>query len=102
VASVRPEKRRDIWEEVEQGLGSIGKLKILRVMLQKPDEAFTKYGLERATGLKPVDVRTNLKSLIKLGWVKEYPYQPRTYKINLENEIVQHLSEFFRQIKYLR
>ena len=87
---------------MEQGLGSVGKLKILRVMLQKPNESFTKYGLEKATRLKPVDVRTNLKTLIKLRWVKEFPYQPRTYKINLENEIVKHLSEFFRQIKYLR
>jgi len=98
---VRPEKQRNIWEEIEQGMGSVGRLKILRVMLQKPKEAFTKYGLEKATGLKPVDVRTDLKTLIKLGWVKEHPYQPRTYKIDLENEIVQHLLEFFRQIKYL-
>jgi len=98
---VEREKRRDAWEEVEQGLGGVGKLKILRVMLDKSNEAFTKYALEKATKLKPVDVRTNLKTLVKLGWVKEYPYQPRTYKINLENEIVKHISKFFREIKNL-
>jgi len=80
---VKREKRRNAWEEVEQGLGSVGKLRILRVMLEKSNETFTKYGLEKATKLKPVDVRTNLRTLVRLGWVKEYPYQPVTYKINL-------------------
>lgn len=98
---MRREKYRDAWEEVEQGLGSIGKLKILRVMLEKSNEAFTKYALEKATGLKPVDVRANLKTLVNLGWVKEYPYQPTTYKINLENEIMKHISEFFQNVKHL-
>ena len=95
------EQQLRAWREVEKGLGSIGKLKLLRVMLEKPDEVFTKYGLDKLTGLKPVDVRTDLKTLIKFNWVKEYPYNPRTYKINLEKEVVKHLSEFFRKIKYL-
>jgi len=98
---VKREKRRNAWEEVEQGLGSVGKLRILRAMLEKSNEAFTKYGLEKATKLKPVDVRTNLRTLVRLGWVKEYPYQPVTYKINLENEVVKHFSKFFQEIKYL-
>ena len=95
------EKRRDAWEDVEQGLSSVGKLKILRVMLDKSNEAFTKYALEKATKLKPVDVRTNLKTFVKIGWIKEYPYQPKTYKINLENDIVKHILKFFQEIKYL-
>lgn len=86
---------------MEQGLGSVGKLKMLRVMIRKPNEAFTKYGLEKATRLKPVDVRTNLRTLLKLGWVKEYPYQPRTYKINLENEMVNKISQFFQEIEFM-
>ena len=98
---MRPRSKRDIWNQVEQGLGSIGKLKILRVLLQNTNKAFTKYGLEKATKLKPVDVRTHLKTLINLGWVTEYPYQPKTYKATLENEIMGYLSEFFRRVKYL-
>jgi len=98
---VEREKRRDAWEDVEQGLSSVGKLKILRVMLDKSNEAFTKYALEKATKLKPVDVRTNLKTFVKIGWIKEYPYQPKTYKINLENDIVKHILKFFQEIKYL-
>ena len=98
---MRARSKRNIWDEVEQGLGSVGKLKILRVMLQNPNKAFTKYGLEKATKLKPVDVRTHLKTLVNLGWVTEYPYQPKTYKVTLENEILCHLSEFLRRVKYL-
>jgi len=57
----------DVWREVEAGLGSVGKIRILKVMLEKPGQVFTKYGLERETGLKPVDVRSDLKALIKIG-----------------------------------
>jgi Fic family protein len=81
-------------------LGSVGRLKILRVLVEKPDEAVTKYSLEKSTKLKPVDVRADLKVLVEVGWVKEYPYQPRTYKINLENELVKHFSKFFQEIRY--
>lgn len=93
-------KKRDVWGEAELGLGSVGKIRILRTMLNKPNQVFTKYGLEKATGLKPVDVRNNLKTLITIGWVKEYHYEPKTYQINIENNIVQRLSEFFRGIRY--
>ena len=95
------EKKPVTWETIEKGLGSIGKLKILRVMLEKPEKTFTKYGLEKTTGLKPVNVRTDLQTLVKLKWVEEYPYKPRTYKINLKNRVIEHLSEFFRKVKYL-
>jgi hypothetical protein len=71
---VKAEKPRNSWEEIELGLGSVGKLRILRVMLEKPNEAFTKYALEKATKLKPVDVRTNIRALVEVEWVKEYPY----------------------------
>jgi Fic family protein len=98
---VKAEKQRDVWEEIEQRLGSVGRLKILRVMLEKPNDAFTKYALEKATKLKPVDARTNIGVLVEIGWVKEYPYQPTTYKINLDNELVKHISRFFQEIRYL-
>lgn len=97
---MRRETKGTIWENVEQGLGSVGKLKILRVMLEKSNDAFTKYGLEKATGLKPVNVRAALRTLIELEWVREYPYQPRTYRIDLENEVMKHLSKFFQNIRY--
>jgi hypothetical protein len=45
-------------------------------LLEKPNESGTKYSLEKSTRLKPVDVRADLKTLVEIGWVKEYPYQP--------------------------
>jgi len=88
------------WKEIETGLGSVGRLKILKEMIEKPDEYFTKYVLERRTGLKPVDVRSNLKILIDLNWVKEYAYDPKTYRVDMENEAVKLIAEFFRKIRY--
>ncbi len=92
-------RRRVGWKEIEIGLGSVGRLKILKEMIEKPDEYFTKYSLERKTGLKPVDVRNNLKILTDLNWIKEYGYDPKTYKVNMENEAVMLITEFFRKIR---
>ncbi|MFQ6094829.1 MAG: hypothetical protein ACE5NN_01680 [Candidatus Bathyarchaeia archaeon] len=93
-------KRRLRWKDIEKGLGSVGRIRILREMIENPDEFLTKYALERRTGLKPVDVRNNLKILVELGWVKEYPYDPRTYTVNMENEAVKLLAEFFSKVKH--
>jgi len=87
------------WKEVEAGLGSLGKLRILRAMIENSNKHFTRYSLERKTGLKPVDVRNNLKILVDLEWIKEYAYDPKTYIVNMENEAVRLVAEFFRKIR---
>lgn len=86
------------WREVETALGSVGRLRVLREMIKKPYEYFTKYGLEKATGLKPVDLRSDLKVLVDLDWVREYAYDPKTYRINTEHEIVKHVAELFLKL----
>ena len=91
----------DVVAEIEEGLGGIGRLRMLRVMLGQSSGIFTKYGLTKATGLKHVDVSNNLNTLVKLGWVKELLYEPPKYQINLENEIVENLARFLQKIKYL-
>jgi len=91
----------DVVEEIEEGVGGVGRLRILRIMLERSSEIFTKYGLTKATRLKHVDVSHNLNTLINLGWVKELHYEPPKYQINLENEIVKNLARFFQKIKYL-
>jgi len=88
-----------MWEEVERGLGGVGKIRIMRLMIERPDRYFTKYMLEKATGLKPLDVRRSLKTLVELGWVKEYQCDPKTYRVNMENENVKALAELFRKLK---
>ena len=91
----------DKADETETGLGSISKLKILRILTRNKDETFTKYALEKMTGLKSIAVRNNLKTLTQIQWVKEYLYKPKKYKINLENPVVKHLIAFFREVKYI-
>jgi len=88
-----------IWEEFEEGLGGVGKIRILRLMIGRPEEYFTKYMLEKATGLKPLDIRRSLKALVELGWVKEYQCDPKTYRANMENENVKAVAELFRKLK---
>lgn len=87
------------WKEIERGLGSVGRLRMLKRMIEKPNGYFTKYALERETGLKPTDVRSNLEVLIELNWVKEYNYDPKTYRINMENEVVRLIADLFRKIR---
>ncbi len=60
-------KPSEIREVVEMGLGSSGRLKILRVLASKEPASHTKYSLEKLTGLKAVDVRKHLKVLIDDG-----------------------------------
>jgi Fic family protein len=91
--------KASIWEEFEGGLGGVGKIRILRLMIGRPEEYFTKYMLEKATGLKPLDVRRSLKTLVELGWVKEYQCDPKTYRVNMENENVKAVAELFRKLK---
>ncbi|MEM3027316.1 MAG: hypothetical protein QW220_01130 [Candidatus Bathyarchaeia archaeon] len=91
-------KRAD--EELEAAL-SPGRLKIMRVLLKSPHHAFTRYELGKKTPLRPIDIREDLALLVRMGWVKELPYEPRKYTINLENEKVRHLADFLRKVGYL-
>jgi len=65
------------------------------------EEAFTKYALVKATGLRTPSVDSHLKALVELGWVKEHPFAPRTYQINLENKVVKQISELFQRLRYV-
>jgi len=94
-------KDRVDGKQVEQGLGSIGRLRILRVLASGEAASHTKYGLERATGLKPVDVRKHLKVLVDTGWVKEYDYNPPVYTLNHDDPRSMFLVDFFKKIGYL-
>jgi len=85
---------------VEEGLGSPSRLRILRILSSGEEASQTKYGLERKTGLKAVDVRKHLKILVETGWVKEHDYDPPVYTLNLDNPKVLSLVDFFKKIGY--
>ena len=89
----------DIEKTIEAGLGSSGRLKLMRYLSRNP-EGMTKYAIEQS-GLRYGDVTANLRVLVEIGWVEELPTQPRKYRINLDNGIVNALIEFFQKSGYL-
>ncbi len=90
-----------IREAIETGLGSSGRLRILRILASKESPSQTKYSLEKLTGLKAVDVRKHLKVLVEAGWVRECAYNPKTYTLDSDKPEVRALQEFFEKTGYL-
>jgi len=84
---------------IETGLGSIGKVKILRALAGE-SKMCTIYVLHNKTHLKREDVKKNLDDLIRIGWVKQAKYANVVYGINRENKYVGQLLEFFNEIGY--
>lgn len=85
---------------VEAGLGSIGKIKIIRALAEEGKMA-TIYLLHKKTGLKREDIKNNLDDLVQIGWVKQQKYASVTYSLNNENEQVSRVVQFFRDVGYL-
>jgi superfamily I DNA and/or RNA helicase len=89
-----------IKDTVEQGLGSIGKIKILRA-LSEEKKLVTIYALHKKTHLKREDIKRNLAELVKIEWVIEQKIGNSVYSINRENKYVQKLVLFFYDIGYI-
>jgi DNA-binding IclR family transcriptional regulator len=85
---------------IETGLGSIGKIKIIRALAEEGKMA-TIYLLHKKTGLKRDDIKNNLDDLVQIGWVKQQKYASVTYSLNNENEQVARVVQFFRDVGYL-
>lgn len=87
-------------EIVEIGLGSIGKIKLIRA-LSEADKMATVYSLHKKTNLKREDIKRNLNDLVEIGWVKEIKLANKMYRANKDNEYVNHLMIFFRAVGYI-
>ena len=94
-------KERSIWKELELGFGGGTKFRVLRHLMLNSKEAYTKYALVKATGLRTPSVESQLKALVELDWVREYPFLPKTYQINIENEVVRNIHGLFQKLKTL-
>ncbi len=90
----------NVKDIVEQGLGSIGKIKILRALADEK-KLLTVYGLHKKTHLKREDIKRNLAELIKIEWVIEQKISNSLYSINRENKYMQRLVLFFYEIGYI-
>lgn|SRR6187551_1161269 len=89
-----------IKDIVELGLGSIGKIKILRALAEEK-KLLTIYKLHKKTHLKREDIKRNLSELIRIDWVIEQKISNSLYSINRENKYMQRLLLFFYEIGYI-
>jgi Fe2+ or Zn2+ uptake regulation protein len=96
------ETRRHVDREVERGLGSVGKLKILRLLLEKPDHAFTRYAIGQKISNDPASIRSDLNTLVEINWVNEFKVQHLSkYSINLDKDVVRQLAIFFQELRHI-
>ena len=87
-------------EIVETGLGSIGKIKIMKALAEEK-KMVTTYTLQKKTHLKREDIKRNLNDLIKIGWVKEIRLANLMYSLNLEDHYIISLITFFKEVGYI-
>jgi DNA-binding IclR family transcriptional regulator len=90
----------DAKKTIETGLGSIGRIKIIRVLAEE-QKMVTIYLLHKKTHLKREDIKSNLDDLVQLGWVNQNRYANVMYSINMENPYVGKLVNFFREVGYV-
>jgi predicted transcriptional regulator len=87
---------------LEAALGSSGRLRILKCLISS-SRPLTKYAIQKATGLKSIDVKRDLEKLVSIGWVKlvKSPRTPDKYAIDRDLEEVKALEELFRAAGYV-
>jgi hypothetical protein len=90
----------DSKEIIETGLGSIGKVKIIKALAEE-NKLATIYVLHKKTHLKRTDIKNNLDDLMKIGWVSQSKYANVVYGINRENSYVGRLIEYLRDVGYV-
>ena len=94
-------KRKSIIKDVEESLGSSGRLRILRFLTKNPEGeiALTRYKLKVLTGIKTKNVNNHLKILVKNGWVEEISLNGvKKYKLNLKERKTELLTDFLQKI----
>ena len=85
---------------IETGLGSIGKIKIIKALAEE-NKLATIYVLHKKTHLKREDIKNNISDLLKIGWVTQSKYANIMYGINRDNRYVRELIEFFKNVGYI-
>jgi DNA-binding transcriptional ArsR family regulator len=85
---------------IETGLGSIGKIKIMKALAEE-NKLATIYVLHKKTHLKREDIKNNISDLVKIGWVTQSKYANVMYGINRDNKYVSELLQFFNDVGYI-
>lgn len=87
-------------DTIEKGLGSLGKIKLVKALAEE-DKMMTIYSLHKKTHLKREDIKRNLGDLVEIDWVIEEKLANVLYRLNRQNENVQHLLTFFKNVEYI-
>ena len=85
---------------IEKGLGGLGKLKLIKALAEE-ERMMTIYSLHKKTHLKREDIKRNLSDLIDIDWVREEKLANVLYRLNRQNEIMQHLLTFLKNVEYI-
>lgn len=85
---------------IENGIGTIGKIKIIKALAEE-NKMVTIYVLHKRTGLKREDIKRNLNDLLSIEWVKEKRMANTMYRLNRDNEYVNAILGFFANVGYI-
>ncbi len=86
-------------EQAERVLGSIGRLRILRVMAENPrlEASFSLYRLKALTGIGDSNLKSHIATLIRYGLVEEVRLDhQRRYRLVRGEPLVEALIQVFR------
>lgn len=87
-------------ESVETGIGSLGKIRIIKALAEESKFA-TIYLLHKKTHLKRDDIKKSLDDLVRIGWVRQNRYANVMYSINPDNRPVTLFIEYLKQVGYV-
>lgn len=90
----------DPKEIVEAGIGSLGKIKIIKALAEE-NKLATIYVLHKKTHLKREDIKNNLADLVKIGWVRQSKYANVMYAINQDGPGVLRFISFLKDLGYV-
>lgn len=90
----------DAKESVEVGIGSLGKIRIIKALSEESKLA-TIYLLHKKTRLKRDDIKNNLDDLVRIGWVRQNKYASVMYGINFDNKFVALFIGYLKEVGYL-
>ncbi|MBS7637835.1 hypothetical protein KEJ49_02950 [Candidatus Bathyarchaeota archaeon] len=86
-------------EQAERVLGSIGRLRILRVMAENPrlEASFSLYRLKALTGIGDSNLKIHIATLMRYGLVEEVRLgHQRRYRLVRGEPLVEALIQVFR------
>jgi hypothetical protein len=89
----------DAKEIIEVGIGSLGKVKIIKALAEE-SKMSTVYLLHKKTHLKREDIKNNLDDLIRIGWVRQSKYANTVYSINRDNQFVMGFIAYLKEAGY--